>query len=42
VVELAEEALDEVALAVEIGSNRSLQLVVALGRDVGFTAALAD
>ena len=35
VFEFVEEALDEVALAVELGIDGSLPLAVALGRDVG-------
>ena len=40
--ELAEEALDQIALSVERGIDRSLDLSVALGRDVSLPAALAD
>lgn len=38
----AEEALDEVALAVDGRIDRSLNLAVALGWDVGVSAALCD
>ena len=41
-LELAEEALDEIALAVEARIDRPLELAVALGRDVGLSAALTD
>jgi hypothetical protein len=41
VLELVEEALDEVALAVEVFGHASLGLAVALGRDVG-AGALAS
>jgi hypothetical protein len=41
-LELVEEALDEVALAVEIGRDGALDLAVALGGDVGLSAAGCD
>lgn len=41
-LELAEEALDEIALSVERGVDRSLDFAVALGRNVSLTAALAN
>ncbi len=41
-LEFAEEALDEVALSIEARIDRSLELSVALGRDVGLSAASAD
>ena len=40
--ELAEEALDEVALAIEIRIDGSLPLAVALCRDVSLASAPAD
>jgi hypothetical protein len=42
VFELAEEALDEVALPVDFGIDRSLNLAVALGGNMSLSAALAD
>lgn len=42
VLELVEEALDEVALPVEIAIDRSLDLDVALGRDMGLPTSGAD
>ena len=42
VFELAEEALDEIAVAIEAWIDRSLGLAVTLGRDVSLAAALAD
>lgn len=40
--ELAEEALDEIALAVELVIDRALHLAFAAGRDVVLAATLAD
>ncbi|AOF94216.1 hypothetical protein BSY16_4462 (plasmid) [Sinorhizobium sp. RAC02] len=42
VFELAEVSLDEIALAIEVTIDSALDLVVPLGRDVGFTAPVAD
>lgn len=42
VLQLVEEALDEVALTVDRGVDRSLLLAVALGRDVGRGAVGGD
>ena len=42
VFELVEEAFDEVALAVERGIDRALDLAVLLGRDVGPRAVIDD
>ena len=42
VFELAEEALDQITLAIEAGIDRSLDLAVALGRNMGLAAAATD
>ena len=42
VFELVEEALDEIALAIEFGIDGTLDLAVALGRDVRPRAVLGD
>lgn len=42
VLELAEEPLDEVALAVEVSVDRALDLAIRLGGDVGLSACAAD
>jgi hypothetical protein len=42
VFELVEEALDEVAMAVEVRIDRALDLAVAAGRDVGASAGGFD
>ena len=42
VFELVEEAFDEVALSVERGIDRALDLAVLLGRDVGPRAVIGD
>jgi len=42
VLELAEVALDEVALSVDRRIDRALDLAVALGRNVGASAARGD
>lgn len=41
-LELAEEALDEVAASVEFAIDGALDLDTALGRDMGLAACLAD
>ena len=40
--EFAEVALDEIALAVELSINGTLNLSVALGWDVGFAATVSN
>ena len=42
VFDLVEEALDKVALAVEFGIDRALDLAVSLGRDLGIGAVVGD
>jgi len=42
VFELAEEALEQIAVAVEVWIDRSLDLAVALGGDMSLATALAD